>query len=386
MLSILDRYISKSFIYSYAVCSVAILGLTMVLDSFMRVKKFMVAARAGSIPGLGVLAVMAQYYLVRIPVFFQMISPAVILAAGMFCVAQMNKNNEIIPMKASGISMYRTLAPIFIFAVALTGVLVVNQEIIIPALVPRLKHTYNILEGKTDDWTYEKDAGGNLWEIARYQPGVFRMHGQVCIESYYQTGGVRTHIIAESAVWKRTDADGLPRWHLSVGTEARRTPEGRLLTADEGGYNTTFEKEGYIVRRPGDRAEGPFTIVSSLTPVDVDRKETNVQHVSSIKLSNMLDMDPSRTDIAVKLHQRYAFPLSNIVLLLLGLPFVLGTESKGTFGGLVVCVAICAAFYGIHLLCGELGRDRTVSAAAAAWLPIALFAPLGLYLFDNVNT
>ena len=95
-------------------------------------------------------------------------------------------------------------------------------------------------------------------------------------------------------------------------------------------------------------------------------------------------VDPKVAEVAM--HKHFAKPILNIVLLLLGLPFVLGTESKGTFGGLVVCVAICAAFYGIHLLCGELGHDRTVSAAAAAWLPIAMFAPLGLYLFDNVNT
>ena len=73
------------------------------------------------------------------------------------------------------------------------------------------------------------------------------------------------------------------------------------------------------------------------------------------------------------------------MLLLLGLPFVLGTEAKSTFGGLIVCIVICAAFYGTHALCTELGKE-TLSPAAAAWLPIAVFGPLGIFLFDWVRT
>ncbi|GAH65868.1 unnamed protein product, partial [marine sediment metagenome] len=135
MLNILDRYILRSFLYSYVVCAVALLGLTMVLDAFLRIKDFMDAAHASAGPGFGVLQVMLQYYSVRLPLFMHMVSPAVMLTAAMFSMAQMNKNNELVPMRASGISLFRTLTPLFLLAIVITAGVVVNREMVIPTLV-----------------------------------------------------------------------------------------------------------------------------------------------------------------------------------------------------------------------------------------------------------
>jgi lipopolysaccharide export LptBFGC system permease protein LptF len=114
-------------------------------------------------------------------------------------------------------------------------------------------------------------------------------------------------------------------------------------------------------------------------------EDTSIMYKSSAGLKRAYAADPSRRSLAVALHSRIAFPLSNVVLLLLGLPFVLGTESKGRFGGLVICIVICAAFYGVNALCSELGK-HTLSPPAAAWLPIAIFGPVGVYLFEGVRT
>ncbi len=390
MFSILDRYVIRSILFSYLACAVALVGLTMVLDAFSRIKDFMEAAHAPAGPGLGVLSVMLQYYSVRLPVFFYTVSPAIMLTAAMFCMAQLNKNNELVPMRASGISLFRTLTPVFLFAIVVTGVLVVNQEKIIPALVPRIKYTESLLEGGSTsvfDNLDLDDQRGNNWDIPRYKKGEDIMEGILLIAAYYpETHLTKVHVTAESAKWKRTKADGVPRWHLSGGTETRYDENGRRISADEGGYDTRFAEDGYVVLLPSDKSDDPLHIVSDLRPVDITPEDTSVLYQASSTLRRLYASDPERADIAVALHSRWAFPLSNLVLLLLGLPFVLGTESKGTFGGLVICVIICAAFYGINALCMELGKEQTLAPAAAAWLPIALFGPLGIFLFDGVRT
>ena len=137
--------------------------------------------------------------------------------------------------------------------------------------------------------------------------------------------------------------------------------------------------------RSQDNPTDKFRVVSSFEPPDIVDVDTSVLYQSSGKLRTLYASDPSRRDVGVALHNRYAFPISNIVLLLLGLPFVLGTESKGTFGGVVICIMICGAFYGVHALCTQLGKT-TLPPAAAAWLPIALFGPIGIFLFDGVKT
>jgi len=391
--SILDRYIIRSFLYSFLVCAVALIGLSMVLDAFLRIKDFMDAAHSQGAPGFGVLTVMVKYYTVRLPVFFHAISPAIMLSASMFCVAQLNKNNELVPMRASGISLFRTLTPLFLFAILLTGVLVVTQETVIPALVPRIQYTDSLLRGGAEnvfEELYLTDAMENNWDLPRFRRGEDKIFGDLLITAYYeQTHKVRTQITADSAVWKRTTGDGIPRWHLVNGREDRRRNDASnsRISEDDGNYETRFGEvdDAYVILQPGDRNDDPFRIVSNFEPGDIVGADTSVLYQSSRRLRELYAADTSRRDVAVALHGRYAFPVSNVVLLLLGLPFVLGTESKGTFGGLVVCLTICAAFYGVHALCTELGKS-TLSPAAAAWMPIALFGPLGIFLFDGVRT
>ena len=389
-MSILDRYITRSIVYSYLVCAVVLVGLTMVLDAFSRIKDFMEAAHAPAGPGMGMLSVMVEYYSARLPVFYYTVSPAIMLSAAMFCVAQLNKNNELVPMRASGISLFRTLTPVFLFAIVITAVLVVNQEEIIPTLVGRIKYTESLLEGGATsvfDYLDLDDDMGNNWDIPCFRQGEDIMEGTLRLRSYYPgTRRPRVLVTAASAKWKRTPSDGVPRWHLSDGTETRYDENGKRLDADEGDYDPRFGEEGYTVKLPRDTVDDPFHIVSNFRPIDITPEDTSVLYQDSSKLREICAADPTRTDVAVVLHSRYAFPLSNLVLLLLGLPFVLGTESKGTFTGLAFCVVICAAFYGVHALCAELGKEATLSPAAAAWLPIALFGPLGLFLFDGVRT
>lgn len=393
MFSIIDRYIIRSFLFSYFVCAVTLLGLTVILDAFLQIKDFMDAARSPGQAGLGVLSVMFQYYSVRLPVFFQTTSPAILLASAMFSMAQFNRNNELVPIRASGISLFRTITPLFLFALLLTGLLIANQEILIPAMAVRIQYTDSVLRGGSDaafDSLDIQDDLGNEWDIPRYERGEDRIKGTLLINAYYpQNGRVKTQVTAQSAQWKRSRTDGVPRWHLSNGTEDRYVPaeDGvKRLSADEGNYDTRFGQDGYVVLRPGDNPADPFRIVSDFTPVDIVPVDRSILYQPSSVLRMLYASDPTRSDVAVALQSRYAFPLSNIVLLLIGLPFVLGTECKSTFAGLVVCIVICAAFYGVHALCTELGKEQTLSPALAAWLPIAIFAPLGVFLFDGVKT
>jgi lipopolysaccharide export LptBFGC system permease protein LptF len=308
----------------------------------------------------------------------------------MFSMAQFNRNNELVPIRASGISLFRTVTPLFLFSVLLTGGLILNQEILIPAMSARIRYTDSILRGGPDasfDYLDLEDDQGNNWDIPRYERGEDRIKGTLLLSAYYPENAlVKVQVTAESAKWKRSHTDAVPRWHLSNGSETRYDETGRRLSAEEGNYEPRFAQDGYVVLRPGDPSPDPFRIVSDFLPVDIVPADRGILYQPSSVLRKLYASDPTRRDVAVALHGRYAFPLSNIVLLLIGLPFVLGTERKSTFAGLVICIVICAVFYGIHALCTELGKEQTLSPALAAWLPIAIFAPLGLFFFDGVRT
>jgi lipopolysaccharide export system permease protein len=72
------------------------------------------------------------------------------------------------------------------------------------------------------------------------------------------------------------------------------------------------------------------------------------------------------------------------VLLLLGLPFVMGNERRNVFLAVIICLIITCFFMVVTLACHWLGAVSLVAPSVAAWLPLMLFAPLACWLVHPV--
>lgn len=391
MLRTLDRYIMRSFLFSYLVSLVVMIALTVVIEAFLRLDDFMEAARALS-PTFGVFTLMFQYYTVRLPIIFHVLCPAVLLVGAMFTIGQLNRYNELLAMRAAGISVYRTIAPIFFITVLITGVLVADQELLIPSLLKPIREAEDVLSGNQSN-VYKKfsklDRFGNRFEIGEYRVFERKMGVDVLISSYYPNSGViNLQVKAKEAVWKRCPDDGKERWVLSYGQLYAFDTEGTEIPPKQWYAESEFGKDGYTLQREDDPPGSFFQIRTNLTYEDMTPADSLdiMEWQSTSEILRYLKTSPTSADVSVAFHRRIAFPLSNIVLLMLGLPFVLSGEGRSTFVGLGICIVICAAFYGISILCTELGNRAALSPPAAAWLPIVLFMPTGLLLFDGVKT
>ena len=89
----------------------------------------------------------------------------------------------------------------------------------------------------------------------------------------------------------------------------------------------------------------------------------------------------------VRLHHHFAFPLSHIVLLFLGIPFVLNLRNRSSFVSLLASFAICALFFLVSSICMNIANQSAgLPPMLAAWLPVMLFGALGITLFDHLPT
>jgi lipopolysaccharide export system permease protein len=105
----IDRLMIRGYFKSYAVCLISLLSLYIVVDLFTNLDDFVHHNSAG----LGaVLARIGSYYGYRIPQFFDRLCEAIVLLAGMFTVAMMQRNNEQIPLLSAGVSTQRIVAPV----------------------------------------------------------------------------------------------------------------------------------------------------------------------------------------------------------------------------------------------------------------------------------
>src|SRR5207248_8620043 len=65
---------------------------------------------------------------------FDKLCEAIVLLAAMFTVALLQRNNELLPMLSAGVSTRRVVRPVLLAAVAMLGLAILNQEVVLPRI------------------------------------------------------------------------------------------------------------------------------------------------------------------------------------------------------------------------------------------------------------
>ena len=105
---ILDNYILKNIIYSYLFVVLIFIGLYFVIDVFSSLSDILKANPP--------LSILAQYYLNSLPLILLRVSPISLLISTLYTFAELNKNNEIVSLRACGLSIFRLACPVIFFA------------------------------------------------------------------------------------------------------------------------------------------------------------------------------------------------------------------------------------------------------------------------------
>jgi lipopolysaccharide export system permease protein len=91
------------------------------------------------------------------------------------------------------------------------------------------------------------------------------------------------------------------------------------------------------------------------------------------------------SDVRVAIHARIVQPVLDVVLLFLGLPLLLARNNRNVFFAIGLCVALVVGFYMVVFGCQYLGANYLVSPALAAWLPLAIFVPLAVWMSNPLR-
>ncbi len=92
------------------------------------------------------------------------------------------------------------------------------------------------------------------------------------------------------------------------------------------------------------------------------------------------------TELQVELYKKISFPLSCVVMALLGVPFSFSTGKKGAFFGITASIAIAISYWGVFSIFEQMGSYGLLVPLLAAWTPNILFAATGLILLFTIRT
>jgi lipopolysaccharide export LptBFGC system permease protein LptF len=314
---------------------------------------------------------MGRYYLVRLPVVVSYLLPTVILFASIFSITRLAQANEILPIAASGTSLRRMALPFLVAAVLAAVTMAAVDEFVLSRLADEIAETDDILDTRERSYGVE-DYDGWTKLFAHEYDHVHKTLGLVQITRLDSDARPVEHVRAKTCQW-----DAARRhWVAYEGT----VEFPREIVTPAGGRPQ--------VRKESIGPEG-YTVTAAFTPETLRKGSSLMNLLPFAPMSKLLEEArkfPHIPACVMKVHARITFPLSPILLLLLGLPFVIAAHSKSFLKGLFFCFLMALAYYLVHFACMMLGHQGRLPPVAAAWLPTLLFGTAGLVSFARMRT
>jgi len=375
---VIDWYVLRCYAHAYVVCALSFFGLYVGAEVFSRLKKFLAPH------GIPLYLVFLRYYAVMIPVVYTYyLGPVLTLAAAMFCLTALNKNNEITPLKAAGVSLYRIVTPIFAAGFFFAVLTFCSQQFLIPSMRDAIREVYGYSHRTTSLRSLVLfDSAGTEFSVGRYWPAHKRAEDViVTFRSYEENKSAPVPVkryVADYMHWESAgDSDG-GRWVLKRGSK-------------DAVREYLYDEKGELIVPEGSqvpyRQYVRLVVPTDLVPEDFEAAGQKMQYLSLADLKRQWKRSRgSNNFVLVRMHQHFTFPLTHVILLLIGLPFVLNSQNRSVFLGVIVSVAIAVAFYVVNAMCTELGAKGVLEPVVAAWLPILIFTGVGVVLFDNLQT
>jgi lipopolysaccharide export system permease protein len=366
MIRLIDRYILSIFIPALLLFTLTLLFLFVAVDCAAKLGKFL------ELKDVSVLVFVMRYYLYRIPMLLTILVPSVMIFAPTFTVIKLARTNEILPIATCGTSLRRMSLPFVLASVLACFGMASLDEWVMPLVGGKIIETDEMFSARGTRFNVEDyDVDTKLW-AKRLE--------------------INSQVLSESVRITRFDADKHPIQEI----EARRCqwdPKRKRWIAFEGTVRWPQEliyPPGMKpqVRREEIPSEG-LVVQSTLSPETLRRDVGIGNRYSFFPLKQLLkDMRqfPHVPTKVMLVHARFSFPLSPIVLLLVGLPFVMDPHSKSFIKGLIFCFLLAIAFYVIHFACIDLGSKGTINPILAAWFPVTTFGAIGLVAFSRMRT
>lgn len=349
-MTILSRYVLSRFCGSLVLSLGAFVAVLMVIDLVEHISAFL-----DRDIGAGVVVMYYVYYFPYVVVF---VSPMAMLLAGLFCMGGLIRNGELLAMKAMGKSLYQVVLPLQLFALGVSVCAVVWADQVVPSATAKradIQQPRQSLVGPRGvrRALVLRDEGGWIFSMREFVVAEMRGHG-IVLDRF--ESGLRERFRAEEAIWEEG------RWVLLRGERRIFTPSGEVVLP-------FLERSMPAV---------------TLLPEDFTRNYRPEQHLNYSELSAFIDRKERNGAKALRervaRHMRLAFPFSNFVMCLFGLPLASRMRRSGRPLQVGVCLFTCFAFFSCMQAGRVMGWNGIVEPVWGAWGANVLFALIGVVL------
>ncbi len=360
---ILDRYLIRSFANALIYCLAVFLVLFIIIDVFSNLDEFLKHSVS--------LKIILTYYAYFIPTILVQVIPIACLAAVLFVIGSLSRHNEIIALKACGISAFHILLPYFFMGILISfGVLLVD-ELVVPQ--SSLAST-SIMEGLI------KKGGANFEQRSLSKVTLYGKNNCMIYAREYEIESKTMHDVV---IFQN---DMRENFQTQIKAKKAAYEKGRWVFYDAIEYR--MNRRGEVVGNPVFSQELLFPLDQK--PEDFLHQGSQVQFMNSKELTGYIQKLGGNSrklvqKLSVDLHYKIAFPFVCFIVMLIGAPLAMRTGRSGTAMGIGLSFTLVLLYYGIASTCLALGKGNYLPPMFAAWFGNLFFAVIGIYLIKNTS-
>ena len=353
-LSVVNRYLGGQFVAFFVPILASFVLLYVIIDLFDRLDILLrYEASAGTA---------LRYFLYKVPLMVTHITPPAVITAALLAFGVLGRRNEIIAMRASGVSLAQTAVPVIVLAAAISVAALIWNETVVPYCSRRFEYVNNVeirkraIRGVLSDraiWYHGADGFYNIDYVDRAQQAVYDLTIYHLDDQFH----LRSVINVPRAQW----SDG--RWQVSDAVEHQLEADGfrtAPLPPERVAIAETLDDFLEVQREP---EELSFTELRERIQ-GLGRKGIDASHY------------------LVDLYLKLALPFASLALAWVAVPIggrLRRHPSMAATVGLGTAVGFC--YWVLLGLCTSLGQTGALPPLLAAWTANAVYGLFGAVLF-----
>jgi len=368
---LLDLYISREYARVFFIGLLSLLGIFYIATFIDLADKLF--------RGQATTALLFRYFFYQTPQFVYYVIPMAALVATLVTIGAMTKSSELVVMRACGISLYRSAAPVLLFAAMASLALFGLEERVLADANRQADRLNSIIRGLP---TQAFDALNRQWMVGTsddiyhydtFDPHVNRFSHftvyqvdhrswRLAAVTFFDTVALD---VSERAgyVWRGTNG-----WTRTL-TTIRKNNAMRTAVA----YTPFAERELSLEPPSYFKTEVPDALMMTYREL--------AQYVMRLKSSGF-----NAVPQMVQLQQKIAFPFVAVIMTLLAVPFAVTTGRRGALYGVGIGIVLAITYRVALVVFGALGESGVMPPLLAAWAPNILFGAGASYMILTVRT
>lgn len=397
MFSILQRYVSKSYLSSWLL---AMLVLTFVLSIGLLVKATQLVVKG--LPAELVLNFLA----VGIPESLSFTIPLASLVSALLLFGRLSADGEISAMRSCGVNLWSVMFPLILFGVALTALSIyVNAEVAPKGTAKR----HDLINGSTktkdlvkilEPGRFIRDFNGvDLWFESR-EGDILK---NLLILEKMPSGSTRETRCEEASLYIG-DGDMMldmrnvritPLSENQPGTATARqlrhtiknVVKKRTFRRKVGDLGNTEIRERLQVLATSDEAASPLDVLTD------DEKRSAVYNAARVNGKKESDVTKEESEAAAKLlipqitstlkteyNRRLALGLAPLAFILLGMPLGIRTSRRESNLGIAISLGVMLLYYAFMIAAKSLAKYPEIYPHVIIWTPTVICGMIAAFL------